>query len=99
MSVGAGGDPRPALLVTSAVTDYRREPFRMLAERQAVEVAAWADAGDPVPGLAVHRTSQLGAARLAGSGRYRAVICGLGGRLALPMTYAAARRARIPFLL
>ena len=37
-----------------------------------------------MPGLAVHRTTQAGAARLAGSGRYRAVICGLGGRVALP---------------
>ncbi len=53
----------------------------------------------PVPGLAVHRTTQAGAARLAGSGRYRAVICGLGGRVALPGTYAAARRRGIPFVL
>jgi glycosyltransferase involved in cell wall biosynthesis len=34
-----------------------------------------------------------------GSGRYRAVIAGLGGRFALPASYAAARRARIPFVL
>jgi glycosyltransferase involved in cell wall biosynthesis len=32
-------------------------------------------------------------------GRYRAVVCGIGGRLALPGAYAAARRARIPFVL
>ena len=33
------------------------------------------------------------------AGRDRAVVCGLGGRIALPATYAAARRARVPFIL
>jgi glycosyltransferase involved in cell wall biosynthesis len=92
-------DQRPIALVTSTVTPYRREPFRLLAERQGAEVIAWESAGPPVPGLTVHRTSQAGAARLAGSGRYRAVMCGLGGRIALPGAYAAARRAGVPFLL
>jgi glycosyltransferase involved in cell wall biosynthesis len=36
---------------------------------------------------------------MVGSGRYRAVVAGLGGRVALPATYAAARRAGIPFVL
>jgi glycosyltransferase involved in cell wall biosynthesis len=45
------------------------------------------------------RYGQLEAARLAGSGRYRAVIGGLGGRVALPASYVAARRARVPFVL
>ena len=92
-------DRRPVLLVTGAVSPYRREPFRLLAEDQGLEVAAFSDAGPPIPGLAVHRTTQAGAARLAGSGRYRAVICGLGGRVALPGSYAAARRRGIPFVL
>ncbi len=52
-----------------------------------------------MPGLVVHRTTQAGAVRLAGSGGYRAVICGLGGRLALPGSYLAARSRRIPFVL
>lgn len=92
-------DSRPVAVVTSTVSPYRREPFRLLAERQGAEVIAWEGAGAPVPGLAVHRTSQAGAARLVGSGRYRAVVCGLGGRIALPGSYAAARRAGIPFVL
>ncbi len=90
---------RPIALVTSVVSPYRREPFRLLAERQGAEVIAWQEASVPVPGLAVHRTSQASGARLAGSGRYRAVVCALGGRVALPATYAAARRAGIPFVL
>jgi glycosyltransferase involved in cell wall biosynthesis len=91
---------RPVALVTGEVSPYRREPFRLLAEAEGVEVVAWADAGgDPVPGLTVHRTDQRGAARLVASGHYRAAIAGLGGRLALPAAYAAARRTRIPFVL
>jgi glycosyltransferase involved in cell wall biosynthesis len=90
---------RPACLVTGAVSDYRREPYRLLAQAEGVEVIAWDEAGPPVPGLPVHRTTQAGAVRLVGSGRYRAVICGLGGRLALPGSYLAARRRRIPFVL
>lgn len=92
-------DARPACLVIGTVSPYRREPYRLLAEEQDVEVIAWESAGAPVAGLAVHRTTQAGAARLAGSGRYRAVICGLGGRAALPGSYAAARRAGVPFVL
>src|SRR3954470_1858809 len=90
---------RPACLVTGTVNDYRREPFRELAESQDVEVIAWREAGPPVPGLTVHRTTQAGAVGLAGSGRYRAVISGLGGRLALPGSYLAARARGIPFVL
>jgi len=81
---------KPIALVTSVVTDYRREPFRMLAEAEGVEVLAFRDPGP---------TTQLGAARLIASGRYRAVVCGLGGRLALPAAYLAARRAGVPFVL
>jgi glycosyltransferase involved in cell wall biosynthesis len=85
--------------VTGVVSDYRREPFRALAESEDVEVIAWAEAGPPVEGLTVHRTTQAGAVRLAGSGRYRAVISGLGGRLALPGSYLAARARGVPFVL
>jgi glycosyltransferase involved in cell wall biosynthesis len=90
---------RPACLVTGTVNDYRREPFRELAQSQDVEVIAWEEAGPPVEGLTVHRTTQAGAVRLAGSGRYRAVISGLGGRLALPGSYLAARARGVPFVL
>jgi glycosyltransferase involved in cell wall biosynthesis len=81
---------KPVALVTGVVSDHRVEPFRILAEREGVEVLSWQEP---------RRHSQLAAARLVGSGRYRAVIGGLGGRVALPATYAAARRARVPFVL
>jgi len=92
-------DPRPACLVTGTVSPYRREPFRLLGEDQGVEVIAWREAGPPIPGLTVHRTTQAGAAQLAASGSYRAVISELGGRVALPACYAAARAKGIPFVL
>jgi glycosyltransferase involved in cell wall biosynthesis len=82
-------DPRPVALVTNIVPDYRREPFRLLDESEGVDVIAWAEPG----------AGQRDAVRAVASGRYRAVIAGLGGRLALPGAYAAARRARIPFVL
>jgi glycosyltransferase involved in cell wall biosynthesis len=92
-------DPRPACLLTGIVSPYRREPFRLLAEAEGVEVIAHRHAGPPVPGLTVHRTTEAGAVRLAASGRYRAVIAGIDGRLALPGAYAAARRTGVPFVL
>jgi glycosyltransferase involved in cell wall biosynthesis len=71
------------------VTDYRREPFELLANEAGVEVLAWADG----------EVGQFEAAQRVAEGRYRAVICGLGGRIALPASYIAARRARVPFVL
>jgi glycosyltransferase involved in cell wall biosynthesis len=90
---------RPACLITGTVSPYRREPFRLLAQAEGVEVIAYEDPGRPVPGLTVCATSQRGAVRLVASGRYRAVICGLGGRLALPGSYLAARARGLPFVL
>jgi glycosyltransferase involved in cell wall biosynthesis len=81
---------KPVALVTGVVSDHRVEPFRILADRENVEVLSWQEPREH---------GQLEAARLAGSGRYRAVIGALAGRVALPATYAAARRARIPFVL
>ena len=95
----APADPRPACLITGEVSPYRREPFRLLTEAEDVEVIAFRDAGEPVPGVVVRRVAEREAARLAGSGSYRAVICGLGGRVALPGSFAAARRAGVPFVL
>src|SRR5205085_2206170 len=42
---------------------------------------------------------ELAAGRRTRAGHYRAVVHGLGGRLSLPATYAAARRQNIPFVL
>jgi glycosyltransferase involved in cell wall biosynthesis len=91
---------KPVALVTGVVSDHRVAPFRALDARESIEVLAWDDPGPPdgrEP--AVREVGQLEAARAVASGRYRAVIAGLGGRIALPATYAAARRARIPFVL
>jgi glycosyltransferase involved in cell wall biosynthesis len=96
---GMSADPRPACLLTGVVSPYRREAFRLLGEAQNVEVIAHEHAGPPIPGLTVHRTSEIGAVRLAASGRYRAVIAGLDGRIALPGAYAAARARHVPFVL
>ncbi len=90
---------RPACLITGAVSPYRREPFRLLAAAEGVEVVAYADDGAPVEGLTVHRTTQAGAVALVASGRFRAVICGLGGRVVLPGSYLAARARGLPFVL
>jgi glycosyltransferase involved in cell wall biosynthesis len=38
-------------------------------------------------------------AALAASGDYRAVVCSIGGRVALPATWAGTRRARLPLIL
>ncbi len=78
---------KPVALVTGEVPPYRREPFRILAEAENVEVLPFAELGERA------------VARRVASGAYRAVIAGIGGRLALPAAYAAARRARIPFVL
>ena len=103
-------DPRPVALVTGSVSDYRREPFALLAREEGVEVLAYAEGPPPEARVATRaggreelpaarRTTQAGAVRLLASGRYRAVICGLGGRLAVPGSYLAARRTGMPFVL
>jgi glycosyltransferase involved in cell wall biosynthesis len=77
----------PVALVTGEVSPYRREPFEMLAEAEGVEVLPYSELGERA------------VARRVGSGDYRAVIAGLGGRVALPGSYRSARRAGIPFVL
>ncbi|HYH58753.1 MAG TPA: glycosyltransferase family 4 protein [Thermoleophilaceae bacterium] len=92
-------DARPACLVTNVVSHYREGPFALLCEAEDVEVIAWAHRGPAPPGMRLRTPTQLGAARLAGSGRYRAVIGGMSGRVALPGAYLGARRAGVPFVL
>jgi glycosyltransferase involved in cell wall biosynthesis len=89
-------DDRPVALITGDVPEYRLAPFRALAERERIEVLAFGDVAADAD-FPLKRVEQRAIVRLAG--RYRAVVCGLGGRLALPGAYAAARRARIPFVL
>jgi glycosyltransferase involved in cell wall biosynthesis len=78
---------KPVALVTGEVSPYRREPFRLLDEAEGVDVLPFAELGERA------------VVRRVASGRYRAAIVGLGGRIALPGSYLAARRARIPFVL
>jgi glycosyltransferase involved in cell wall biosynthesis len=78
---------KPVALVTGEVSPYRREPFRLLAEAEDVEVLPFRELGERA------------VARRVRKGGHRAVIAGLGGRVALPATYLAARRAGIPFVL
>ena len=96
---------KPVLLVTSDVPPDRVAPFRALHERTPILVARFgssrrhAAAGVEDPGVPVRDVAQRDVARLAASGRFRAVIGGTVGRLALPAAYAGARRARVPFVL
>jgi glycosyltransferase involved in cell wall biosynthesis len=56
-------------------------------------------AGDADLPFPVLRPSERGVLRLAASGRFRAVVAGLSGRVALPAAWAGARRAGVPFVL
>jgi glycosyltransferase involved in cell wall biosynthesis len=96
---------RPVLLVTGHAPPDRVAPFAALHEREVIEVALFggADAhgsAERVPLPVPHRRiDQRRIHALAASGRYRAVIAGLGGRVAPLAAASGARRAGIPFVL
>jgi len=98
-------DPRPVLFVTNHAPAFRIGAFAALHAQQDVVFALVGGAVRHGGGLAevqpfpVVRPPQRGVARLAGSGRFRAVVAGLSGRVALPAAYAGARAARVPFVL
>ncbi len=98
---------KPVLFVTGHAPRDRMLPFALLHEREGVEYALFG-------GRAAHGTGDLRPATLpfphqsvaqrevcalAASGRYRAVIAGTGGRVALPAAAVGARRAGVPLLL
>jgi glycosyltransferase involved in cell wall biosynthesis len=87
---------RRVALVTGDVPEYRLAPYRVLAEREQADVVTFGTvaAGAEFP---VRRVRQRDVGGVVGE--YRAVVCGLGGRVALPSAFAAARRARVPFVL
>ncbi len=104
---------KPVLFVTGHAPPYRRQGLALLHEREGIEVALFggrskhgvADA-DPAPPAAPeplpfpHRlVAQQELLKIAASGRYRAVVCSTGGRLALPAAWAGARLARAPAIL
>jgi glycosyltransferase involved in cell wall biosynthesis len=97
---------KPLLFVTGHAPAYRVGAFARLHELENIEVALFGGrskhGGDvfegdmPFPHRHV-RPSALAA--LAASGRYRAVVCPTGGRLAPLATWLGARRARVPLIL
>jgi glycosyltransferase involved in cell wall biosynthesis len=99
-------DARPVLFVTNHAPAFRVPAFTALHERENVLFALIGGAlrhggggtGEALPFPAVHPPERT-VARMAASGRYRAVVAGLSGRVALPSAYAGARAGRIPFVL
>jgi glycosyltransferase involved in cell wall biosynthesis len=99
-------DPRPVLFVTNHAPAFRVGAFAALHEAEDVVFALVGGGvrhgGDvrtrdlPFP---VVRPTQRAVARLAASGRFRAVVAGISGRVALPAAYLGARAARVPFVL
>ena len=97
---------RPVLFVTNHAPPFRVGAFAALHEREDVvfaliggEVRHGGGAGDADLPFPVIRPSQRGVLRLAASGRFRAVVAGLSGKVALPAAYLGARRAKVPFVL
>ena len=97
---------KPVLFVTNHAPAFRIGAFAALHEAEDVVFAlvggglrhggALAAGEPPFP---VIRPPERAVARLAASGRFRAVVAGLSGRVALPGAYLGARAARIPFVL
>jgi glycosyltransferase involved in cell wall biosynthesis len=96
---------KPVLLVTGHAPPDRIAPFAALHARESIEVALFGGrdrhgGAEAAPLTVPHRqVSQRAVHALAASGDYRAVIAGLGGRVAPLAAATGARRARVPFLL
>lgn len=93
----------PVLFVTNHVPPERRGAFQALHARIPIELALFggrshhATDGVDDPGVPHRHVAQrelYGLAREAD-----AVVCGTAGRVALPASYAGARRAGVPFVL
>lgn len=96
---------RPVLFVTNLVPPDRAGAFAALHAREGIELALFggrshhATGGVDDPGVPFRRVEQRDVHALAASGRYRAVVAGTAGRVALPAAWLGARRARVPFIL
>jgi glycosyltransferase involved in cell wall biosynthesis len=96
---------KPVLFVTGHVPADRQGAFAALHARTPIELAlfggrhlhAAAPAGPP-EGIPSREVRQREIGRLVGSGNYRAVIVGTGGRVALPLAWRAARHHDVPFI-
>ena len=100
-------DSRPVLFVTNHAPPFRVGAFAALHAREEVVFAliggnvrhgGGAGATEDLP-FPVLRREQRAILRLAASGRFRAVVAGLSGRLAPAAAWAGARRSGIPFVL
>jgi glycosyltransferase involved in cell wall biosynthesis len=97
---------KPALFVTGHAPAYRVGALARLHDREEIVVALFggrAKHGGPVfegvmPFPHLH-ADPAHVARLAASGRFRAVVCPTGGRAAPLAAWAGARRARVPLIL
>jgi glycosyltransferase involved in cell wall biosynthesis len=96
---------KPVLFVTGHAPPDRVGAFARLAELEHVEFALFggrlrhataAQSELPFPHRYVRQRELL---RLAAGGRHRALVCSTGGRVALPLSWTAARAARIPVIL
>jgi len=97
---------KPVLFVTGHAPPDRVGAFARLHEVENVEFALFGgrskhgggafEGEPPFPHRHIHQHEPLA---LAASGRYRAVICSSGGRIALGATWAGARRARTALIL
>lgn len=97
---------KPLLFVTGHAPAYRVAAFECLQEHEDVEFALFGGRLKHGGGPTAHelpfrhrhvREHELYA--LAAGGRYRAVVCPTGGRMAVLATWAGARRARVPLIL
>lgn len=96
---------KPVLFVTNHAPAFRIGAFAALHEREDVvfaliggDVRHGGELGEEPP-FPVLRPRQDEIRRLAASGRHRAVIAGLSGRVALPAAFTGARHAGLPFVL
>jgi glycosyltransferase involved in cell wall biosynthesis len=97
---------KPLLFITGHAPAYRAGALERLHQREGIEVALFGGrslhggAGQPptlpFPSRAVAPRQLLG---LASSGRYRAVVCSMAGRVAPLAGWAGARRAHVPVIL
>ncbi len=97
---------KPVLFVTGHAPAYRVGAFACLHEREDIEVALFGgrskhggaafDEALPFPHRHVRQRELSG---LAASGRYRAVVCPTGGRVAPAAVWIGTRRARVPLIL
>jgi glycosyltransferase involved in cell wall biosynthesis len=97
---------KPVLFVTNHAPPFRVGAFTALHEREDVvfaliggDVRHGGGAGGERLPFPVIRPPERTVARIAASGRYRAVVAGLSGRVALPAAYLGARAAHLPFVL